>query len=299
LSWEHLCSKILVPTPCDYLGKFNGIEVIIKRDDLTHPEISGNKWRKLKYNLKHCIDNKYSGIISFGGAFSNHIYSLSAACDFLKIPLVVIVRGEEVNENNSTLGVLGKRGQIIEKVNRSEYRNREQSVTIKNVLLKYPNHYVINEGGTNEIALLGVSEVVEELNEQDCPFNYLICSAGTGGTAAGLYQALDLSQKLVVYPALKGSWMETEIHKLLKTKQTSEKLHMRNQYHFGGYGKGIQEMNNFINETVKETNLTLDPIYTSKAFFGMMQDISNGFFPFGSSLVFYHSGGLQGSTITK
>jgi 1-aminocyclopropane-1-carboxylate deaminase len=298
MNWEDLCKLIQVPTPILDLGEINGVRVKVKRDDLTHPEISGNKWRKLKYNLKYCLENGYSGIISFGGAFSNHVYSLSSACFLLKIPLIVIIRGEEVNENNSTLKYLLDRGQTVVKVNRSNYKLKLQSREIKTVIDQNQAFYIIPEGGTNELALEGVKEVGDEIVSQDTKFDYLLCSFGTGGTAAGLIQVVG-NKKLVVYPALKGDWMVTEIKKLLPKYGSFDKLIIRDQYHFGGYAKGIQQLLPFIKENKAKYQLPLDPIYTSKMWYGMLEDIDNGFYPKGSTLMLYHSGGLQGVNVNK
>jgi 1-aminocyclopropane-1-carboxylate deaminase len=299
MNWEDLCKLIQVPTPILDLGEIHGVRVKVKRDDLTHPEISGNKWRKLKYNLKYCLENGYSGIISFGGAFSNHVYSLSSACFLLKIPLIVIIRGEEVNENNSTLKYLLDRGQTMVKVNRSSYKLKLQSDEIKAVIDQNQAFYIIPEGGTNDLALEGVKEVGDEIVSQDTKFDHLLCSLGTGGTAAGLLQSNLGNKKLVIYPALRGDWMVTEIKKLLPKYGSVDKLMIRDQYHFGGYAKGIQQLLPFIEENKAKYQLPLDPIYTSKMWYGMLEDIKNGFYPKGSTLMFYHSGGLQGVNVNK
>ncbi|HMP30653.1 MAG TPA: pyridoxal-phosphate dependent enzyme, partial [Saprospiraceae bacterium] len=221
MDWVELCSQIIVPTPIQFLYEINGVQIFIKRDDLNHESISGNKWRKLKYNLKEYEASHFEGIISFGGAYSNHIFSLSAACHLLNIPLIVIVRGKDANEANSTLHVLTQRNQTIIKVDRSVYRQKLESQEIQDILYHYKNFMVLPEGGTNVHALLGVGEVVDELRLQDVLFDYLVCSMGTGGTAAGLLQKLNAEEKLVVYPALKGSWIKSEIVHLA---QQSEKL---------------------------------------------------------------------------
>jgi 1-aminocyclopropane-1-carboxylate deaminase len=299
LSFKHLLNQVHVPTPIMELGQIHGVRLLVKRDDLIHEDISGNKWRKLKLNLQHCLEQSYEGIISFGGAFSNHIYSLSAACDILNLPFVAIIRGEEVNDNNSTLKVLLKRSQKVIKVTREEYQLKTESVIIQQIISKYKNYLIIPEGGTNGLAIDGMKELVEELTEQCAHPDYLVCSAGTFGTSAGILKHLSGDTKLMVYPALKGKWVHTEIQKLLPEKTQFGNLVIRDMYHFGGYGKGLIKSNMVINEMNDRFNLPLDPVYTAKAFAGMLEDIKAGYYKKGSTVIFYHSGGLQGVDVNK
>ena len=297
--FTKLSNQIQLPTPVSELGLINGVQVFVKRDDLTHPEVSGNKWRKLKRNLEFCLANNYKGVISFGGAFSNHIYSLSAACSIVGLPFAAIIRGEEVNENNSTLKVLAARGQKIFKISREEYQKKSESKVVREVLASYPEYYLIPEGGTNKLGIEGMQELVDELMSQCPDFDYLVCSAGTFGTSAGIFSALPSTINLVVYPALIGKWVHEEINKILSLDDHPQNLMIRDEYHFGGYGTGLETMKAVIDDFYIRYGFTLDPVYTSKAFYGMFEDINKGFYKNGSTVIFYHSGGLQGLNAQK
>jgi 1-aminocyclopropane-1-carboxylate deaminase len=279
-------------TPLEYCDTLHEVEVYIKRDDLTHPEIMGNKWRKLKYNFLEYEKGNFEAIISFGGAFSNHVFSLASLSKYKNIPLHLIIRGEDADEGNPTLAHAIKCGAFIHKVSRDEYRLKEHGPVAIKIIQNLKNIFIIPEGGTNSFAYMGVREVINDIRNQIDRFDYFVSSFGTGGTAAGLISAIHNTEQLVVYPALKGSWIKNEITNLTGRSYTN--LTIRYQYTFGGYAKNLDMTQEIIIKYSKKYGFQLDPVYTSKAFEGMMIDIENGFYAKGSRIVFYHSGGLQG-----
>lgn len=291
--WEQLCDGV-AKTSLVYVEECNGVEVYVKRDFEGHPTIVGNKWRKLKYNLKYfCHSPELREIVSFGGAHSNHILSLGSACHELGIKCTLFIRGDELVVNdNEILRNLNELRIILFMVDRADYKLKEQGKAYTNYVKDRTDVYSIPEGGTNQLAILGVGEVAQEIMEQLPSATHVVASAGTGGTAAGLHLHLDDDIKLAIYPALKGDWMRDEILKWSPTTNIEQRLIIRHEYHFGGYAKGRNIMQVFSDEVMTKYNLPLDVIYTSKAWFGMMEDIKQGFYPVGSKLVFYHSGGV-------
>jgi 1-aminocyclopropane-1-carboxylate deaminase len=282
---------IKTPTPLQFCTEINHVKIYIKRDDLTHHEISGNKWRKLKYNLSAYHSGDYKGMVSFGGAYSNHVFSLSSLCRQEQIQLTLFIRGEEISVENPTLAHARACNAEIIKISREAYRTKELGLEYQEFISSHPNYYFIPEGGTNELALHGVHEVIYEIRDQINHFDFLITSMGTGGTAAGFLQKLYKNEQLIVYPALKGSWITGEINSLAKVND--KLLTVRHDYTFGGYAKGLDQTNIIIENVFGKYNLPLDPIYTSKAFHGFISDIELGFYPPGFTCIFYHSGGLQ------
>jgi 1-aminocyclopropane-1-carboxylate deaminase len=269
------------------------ITVYIKRDELIHPLISGNKWRKLKYNIAEFKAKNKKHLLSFGGAFSNHLLALSAACSVHKIKGSIIVRGDGPDPNNPTLKLAGKLGINIYFTDRSSYKKRYEASYQQEMLHKYQADYLIPEGGTNKQALKGCSEIVYELEHQltKSP-DYIAVSAGTGGTSAGILNAC-ANSNLVVYPALKGDFMRDEILNL--ASMNTDRLTVLNEYHFGGYAKHKPGLIDFINQFYKDHRILLDPIYTGKMFYGLYDQIEKNYYPEYSTIVAIHTGGLQGN----
>jgi len=269
------------------------LEVFIKRDELIHPLISGNKWRKLKYNLLEFKQKNKKHLLSFGGAFSNHLLALAASCSEQDIKGTIIVRGDGPDPNNPTLRLATKMGINIQFTDRTSYKKRHDQDYQQELLEHYKADFLIPEGGTNLLALKGCAEIVDEIDFQlGKPADYITVSAGTGGTAAGLLSQSSNS-KLQVFSALKGDFLEADILKLCdKNKQN---LHVHKTFHFGGYAKHKPELVSFINEFYEQHNILLDPIYTGKMFYGLLAEIREDKYPAGSSIVSIHTGGLQGN----
>jgi 1-aminocyclopropane-1-carboxylate deaminase len=281
------------PTPIqeihDPLFEKAGVRVFIKREDLNHPYVSGNKWWKLKYNLEEAIKLKHNTLLTFGGAYSNHIYATAAAAQELGLKSIGIIRGEETLPLNDTLAVAKSKRMQLHYVSREAYRKKSESVFTENLHRQFGEFYLIPEGGTNTLAVKGVTEFAQTLGND---FDYLCCAVGTGGTLAGLINEFRGEKSIIGFSVLKGgNFLKTEIENLLPTKYTNWDL--LTEYHFGGYAKTTPQLNQFIHAFNTNTNILIEPIYTGKLFAGVYDLISNGYFQKGSTIFVLHSGGLR------
>ncbi|MGH2665675.1 1-aminocyclopropane-1-carboxylate deaminase/D-cysteine desulfhydrase [Flavobacterium sp.] len=268
----------------------SAVSLTIKREDLLHPFVSGNKFRKLKYNIQKTKELGYNKLITFGGAFSNHIAAVSFACKEAGIESVGVIRGEELSTKiaeNPTLSFAQNCGMQFEFVSREMYQNKNSAEFISHLESTYGSHYLLPEGGTNELAIKGCEEI---LTEEDACFDIICCSVGTGGTISGIINSALPHQKVIGFPVLKGDFLTDEIRKF--AKNPNWELHT--DYHFGGYGKVTPELIGFINRFYKETKIPLDPIYTGKMVFGVVDLIQKGFFAGNPKILMIHTGGLQG-----
>jgi len=266
----------------------------VKRDDLIHPWLSGNKWRKAKYNLIFAKENNFNTVITFGGAFSNHIYAIAGACNLLGLKSVGIIRGDCMDHNNPTLSFCASKGMDLHFIDRNEYRLKENSSTVKDIISNYKNHYILPEGGTNSLALQGVAEIWSEIHKQfDTVPDFIFSSAGTGGTSAGLLTNCPKTSKIISFSSLKSNYLKEEIIKLSGINQAHQ-LIFNADFHFGGYAKYPKELQDFSKKFENQTNIPLDPIYNSKALYGFLQLCKAGFFPKKSSVLWLHTGGIQG-----
>ncbi len=272
-----------------------GIELFIKREDKIHPFVSGNKFRKLKYNLLEAKKLKKKALLTFGGAFSNHIVATAVAGKLAGFKTVGVIRGEELAKNlevtlknNATLREAHKNGMRFQFVSREIYRQQKSFGFIEKLKNKWGDFYLIPEGGTNPLAVNGCEEI---LTKDDVDFDYICSAVGTGGTVAGLANSVKKHQQVIGFPALKGGFLSEEIKKYT-IKNSSWSLIKK--YHFGGYAKVDEELIQFINEFKEQTNVPLDPIYTGKMFFGIIDLIKQDHFKKGSKILAIHTGGLQG-----
>lgn len=276
------------------------IELFVKRDDLIDNEVSGNKWRKLKYNVEQALANKNSSIVTFGGAFSNHLVATAAACKLIGIRCVGIVRGEELNSNsNETLKRCTEYGMELKFVTRSEYALRNDSLYLKDIHLEFENSFVVPEGGANFYGMIGCQDIIKEI-EQD--FDHVFIAQGTTTTSCGVLISLPSNSKLHVVPVLKGFDSISEMRNLLNytlfdeelTEELLNRVTVHSNAHFGGYGKYTNELLQFIQEFYKEFRIPLDPIYTGKVMFELFECIKNNNIK-DTSILFIHTGGVQGS----
>jgi len=268
----------------------NGITLAIRREDLIHPFISGNKYRKLKYNLRQAKAENQTTLLTFGGAFSNHIAAVAFAGKEHDFKTIGIIRGDELREKikeNPTLRFAQQNGMQFEFISRNDYSNKENPEFIGQLKQEFGSFYLIPEGGTNDLAIQGCEEI---LTKEDSQFDYICCAVGTGGTISGLINASLPHQKVLGFPALKGDFLREEICKFAKT----DNWKLINEYHFGGYGKIDLELVNFINNFNQSNNIPLDPVYTSKMAFGVFDLIAKDYFPSNSKILLIHTGGLQG-----
>ena len=266
------------------------VTLSIKREDCLHPYISGNKFRKLKYNLAQAKAEGKTTLLTFGGAFSNHILAVAAAGKEYGFKTIGIIRGNELHDKvakNPTLLQAQEFGIIFDFVSRESYREKTSEAFVEKLNLKFGDFYLLPEGGTNELAVKGCEEI---LTEEDENFDYICCAVGTGGTISGIINCSKSGQQVLGFPALKGDFLKEDIRKFAKGNNWD----LVTDYHFGGYGKVTEELIIFINTFFKKYNIPLDPIYTGKMVFGVMDLIYKNYFPENSKIILIHTGGLQG-----
>ena len=280
--------------PNQFVTELNGVSVYIKREDLLHPHVSGNKFRKLKYNLKNAISEGHDTLLTFGGAFSNHIAATAAAGKECDLKTIGVIRGEELGEDlektlreNPTLNFAASCGMEFDFVSRSAYREKTSEAMLEGLRQKFGKFYLVPEGGTNVLAVKGCEEI---LSEEDRNFDILCCSMGTGGTISGIINASGENQKVLGFPALKGDFLRPEVEKFTK-KNNWEII---TNYHFGGYAKVDRSLIDFVNGFKKEFGIQLDPVYTGKMMYGIFELISKGNFSENTRILAVHTGGLQG-----
>jgi 1-aminocyclopropane-1-carboxylate deaminase len=266
------------------------IILAIKREDQIHPLVPGNKFRKLKYNLLEAERLHCKTLLTFGGAFSNHIAAVAATGREHSLATIGIIRGEELSgkiDQNPTLRFAKECGMRLEFVSREDYRNKDKADFIEKLQQQFGGFYLIPEGGTNNLAIKGCEEI---LTAGDLAFDYICCPVGTGGTIAGLVNTAAPHQKVLGFPALKGDFLKEEIRKFAPEGH----LEMISEYHFGGYAKVDSVLIAFLNDFYQQTGILLDPVYTGKMVFGVMDLIRNDYFPKGSKILMIHTGGTQG-----
>ena len=273
----------------------SGITFFIKREDELHPFISGNKYRKLKYNLTEAEKQQKTTLLTFGGAYSNHIAATAVAGLAYNFKTIGVIRGNELGDNlaetiqnNPTLKFAAEHNMQFEFISRAVYREKTSPEFIASLQEKFGDFYLVPEGGTNNFAIKGCEEI---LTEEDDKFDVVCCAVGTGGTISGIINSLKSHQKAIGFPALKGDFLAHEIKKHILKKNN---LSLNTNYHFGGYAKISEELITFINKFKSETAIPLDPVYTGKMMFGIVDLIKNGFFEKGSIILAIHTGGLQG-----
>ncbi|SEJ11522.1 1-aminocyclopropane-1-carboxylate deaminase/D-cysteine desulfhydrase, PLP-dependent ACC family [Dyadobacter sp. SG02] len=287
-----------IPTPLQQLSNAEiekaGVQLYIKRDDLIHPAVSGNKWRKLKYNLLDAQAKGMRAVLTFGGAFSNHLYATAAAGNALGLQTIGIVRGLELEgKENATLQFCREQGMQLHFVSREEYRQRHSEAYVKDMVARFGNPYHIPEGGTTELALTGVAEMVFEIKDQlgTIP-DFIATAAGTGGTAAGILSA---GADVLAFSALKGGgFLQEDIRQLLKECKQPGNLTLLTDYHFGGYAKWNNDLLHFMQDFRAEFDIQLEQVYTAKMLYGLFDLLQKGYFNAGTKIVAVHTGGLQG-----
>ena len=290
-------SEILIKNQQIYLSilKEKKVELFIKREDEIHPFVSGNKFRKLKYTIQKVQEQKLTTLLTFGGAYSNHIAATAFGAKISGLQSIGIIRGDELADDmhrtlkqNSTLKSAVENGMELKFVSRETYRKKSSEQFIEILKQEYGEVYIVPEGGTNELAVKGCEEI---LTFEDEKFNYICCAVGTGGTISGLINSAKEHQKIIGFPALKGDFLKEEICKYSKRNNHWD---LELNYHFGGYGKFDRELVAFINQFKEKTSIPLDPIYTGKMLYGVLDKIAKNEFPPYSKILAIHTGGLQG-----
>lgn len=281
---EHLASpveEIYLP-----ILKEKGVRLLIKRDDLIHPVIEGNKFRKLKYNLEEIISRGIKSVTTFGGAFSNHLLAASQAGKLFGCETNAFVNSNYADPENSTLKVCRDNGMKLTFLDRQTYKS-----TIIN--LKSDNStYLLPEGGSNDLAIIGCREIIDELSVQIPEVTHFVLPFGTGGTLSGILSARNNNLQIIAVPVLKLNVFE-HLKNNFPEINTSD-LIAWDEYHFGGYAKINNELVDFIINWHADTGIIIDPIYNGKALFGLMDKVKNDYFEKGATIIYLHTGGSQG-----
>lgn len=278
----------------DPLFADRGVQVYLKREDWLHPTISGNKWRKLKYNLQAARFQGKDTLLTFGGAYSNHVAAVAAAGKEFNLRTVGYIRGEAHPVLNPTLTFATRCGMQLHYLDRATYRQKNLPAFAEHLQSKYPTAYLLPEGGTNLLAVKGCAEIVPDIS---VPYDYLVCAVGTGGTLAGLIAGLAGAKQIIGIPALKGGeFLKAEIEQLVTgyAGQNFSNWELQTQFHFGGYAKVKPELVQFIQYCWQQHQVPLEPIYTGKMLYGLYSLIRQAYFKPGTVLVAVHTGGLQG-----
>lgn len=281
----------LQPINDDITQKHN-INLFVLRTDLIHPTISGNKLFKLKYNLQEAIRLQQKTILTFGGAFSNHIAATAFAGKEYNFNTIGIIRGETHNELNPTLKFAIECGMQLHYVSRKMYQNKNKLYEYVNTQFEDRNFYMIPEGGSNELGVKGCKEIADLITVD---FEYITVACGTGTTLAGIIRSLKENQKAIGFQILKADeYIKNEVEKWMQGNNDNN-WNINENYHFGGYAKIKKELIEFIDWFQQTNNIPLDYIYTGKMMFGVYDLIKKGFFKQGETIVAIHTGGLQGN----
>lgn len=293
-----------IPSPVDRVNhpvfEEAGITCFMKREDQIHPIISGNKWRKLKYNVAHLKRVKKRGFITFGGAFSNHLAASAFAAKKEGLQMVAVVRGDE-QRANATLNFVQSCGAEVKRVSRQEYAKKEDDDFLAMLRRQYPNLEIIPEGGANVYGVRGCTEILHEVTQ---PFDVVACPMGSATTFAGLVLSGKHDVEFMGFPAIKGgNYLSGVVDNFVAQARTKPWLpasfiapqwQLQTDYHFGGFGKISPQLVAFMNTFWAETNIPLDPIYTAKMMYGLIDLAKRRKFKSGTRLLVLHTGGLQG-----
>jgi len=288
------CEAIVVqPVPMQTARDAN-ISIDVLRLDLIHPIISGNKYFKLKNTINRALHHHAKGIVSFGGAYSNHLVALAYLCNALNIPCVGVVRGEEPRKPSFTLQDLLKYQMKLHYLPRAAYSEKNQQAQW--CADTYPQYIMIPEGGQSDEGVAGAAEILEYTNEHD--YDVICCAVGTGTMMAGLLKSAGAEQKLLGISALKIK-PENEIESFIARHGVGRPFSINYDYHFGGYAKSTGPLISFMNQLWREHRVPTDFVYTGKMFYAISDLAARGYFESGTRILAIHSGGLQGNRSLK
>jgi 1-aminocyclopropane-1-carboxylate deaminase len=280
------------------------VEVWMKREDMNHPTVQGNKWHKLKFNLDEAIKQKKEALLTFGGAHSNHIAATAAAAKQSGLKSIGFIRGEELASNpekwSPTLKLAQRNGMTLHFVSRMDYREKNLPATVQKLQLEFPQAYIIPEGGSNTLAVQGFKSLMDDIEIQCPDWTHLYTAVGTGATLAGLvsFAKAKLNRTISGVSVLKnGGYLIPIIEQW--TRQISDQNSVNHwqlltEYHAGGYAKKTPELIQRISDFEKEFKIDLEPIYTGKMVSAFYEDLQNNLIKSGSKIILLHTGGLQG-----
>lgn len=266
------------------------VQLTVKRLDLIHPQISGNKFYKLKYNLLEAQCLGFKRVLTFGGAYSNHIAATAYAAKLFGFESIGIIRGEELANKplNQTLYTAQQHAMQLHFVSRENYKKKQEVDFLTQLQNQFPDCYIIPEGGTNALALQGTQEILSPYDQEH--FDIVCCAVGTGGTIAGLIEASSKSQLILGFSALKGDFLTQQV----RSHTQKNNWRITDDYCFGGYAKTQPALLDFIQQFEQRQQIPLEPIYTGKMLYGIFAQLKQNYFAKHSRILMIHSGGLQG-----
>ena len=269
------------------------VHVGMLRLDELHPVVSGNKLFKLHYFLKRAVADGNEGIVTFGGAYSNHLVATAFACQQRGLKSVGIVRGDPLPTLNHTLNACRHFGMQLHFIPRSEYKEMNRRINLGEPLLQFPGYLLVPEGGYQPDGAAGAALIMEQV---PAAVTHICCPLGTATTVAGLLLGGRDTQQIVAFPVLKGMIdLEERIKYLTAKTKKIYSLRVLDSYHFGGYAKKDAQLITFMNRFFEKHGIPTDVVYTGKMMFGVIDCISKDVFPRGSHIICLHTGGLQGN----
>lgn len=276
----------------EYISR--NLQVDVLRLDKLHPVVSGNKWFKLEGHLQQALIGPGSVVVTFGGAWSNHIVATAYAAQQLGLRSIGIIRGEQPGRLSATLRDATAYGMTLNFISRKEYSQKDQPAFLQQLTVKYPGAYIIPEGGGGEAGILGCAAILRHIDSKS--YTHILCAIGTGTTFLGILRASTPGQEIIGIPVLKGihSLKDIDGDKYL-TPGLSARGQILPDYHFGGYARHPQQLLDFMNRFYDETGIPTDIVYTGKLFYALEDSISHDLYPSHSRLLVVHSGGLQGN----
>lgn len=284
-------NEIIIPdSPIQSILNENGVQLDVLREELNHPLIQGNKFRKLKYNLMEAKDQNRHQLLTFGGAYSNHIHATAAAGKAFGFETIGVIRGEELADKplNPTLLSAQTMGMKLKFISRKNYREITQNHHYSETQNEYPEAYILPEGGTNELAVKGCMEILDDRTQA---YDFICLPMGTAGTFSGVLKSAKPHQKVLGFPALKGADF---MHDIVSSYTSNTHYEFINAYHFGGYAKFTDDLIRFVLDFEARTQIRIDPIYNGKMFYGILDLIEKAYFSENTKILAIHTGGLQG-----
>ncbi len=263
----------------------HGVRLLLKRDDLIHPDVPGNKWRKLKFNLVEAREQGYRTLLTFGGAYSNHLRATAAAGRHFGFDTIGVVRGEEHLPLNESLAFAAGMGMRLTYLDRTTYRRKTDADVLSRIANQFGPCYVLPEGGSNALAARGCAELVDEIAED---FDTICSASGTGCTLAGIAARLQQGQRAIGFSVLKGgSFLSDEVRRFQREAFQAETHNwsLETEFHFGGYAKRKPELDSFMSDFEDRHGVVLDWVYEAKMMYGIFARVASGAFPPGSTVM--------------